>query len=102
MKDMKEISWFLGSQIKVSSNKHLAVLHQQNYIDIILKKIGLSLCHPACTLVKTNRKLVCTRILKNTKQTSIFDAKTYQRAIHLACSCTTCCSRGLALHMLSA
>src|SRR6056297_1147713 len=59
MKDLKELDWILGMAIKRNREKRVMEISQTAYIDMVLKKFGMTGCKPVLTpmegiLTKTN------------------------------------------------
>src|SRR5579871_4790349 len=57
MRDLEEISFYLGIEIKKDRKNRIVSLSQSKYIEDILKKYRIENCRPISTPMDTNKKL---------------------------------------------
>src|SRR5579871_1575270 len=68
MRDLGEISSYLGIEIKRDRKNRTVSLSQLKYIEDILKKYGMENCRPISTPMDTNKKLSKAMCLKTPEE----------------------------------
>lgn len=76
VKDMGELHYFLGVNVKQNSDSTEIWIGQPSYTQTVLKKFGLENCKPAATPVAQGTKL-----LKASEDSELFDATLYKSAV---------------------